>query len=100
MRAACGGVRRGDLYATAPEGRLTRALAAPLASAGRARPGPLREGPHAFDGFAEDPLTVVGVEELHVVAHDGERFIVGRLRVFEDRPVGGPHQSLGAEGVV
>src|SRR6185295_7640742 len=59
------------------------------------------EGPDFFDGLAQHPALVFGVEEFHFVAHYGEGALVGCPRcVFHYWPVGGPHQTLGSESGV
>ena len=36
-----------------------------------------REGPEALDGLAEDPVFVLGGEEVHFVAHQFKRLAIG-----------------------
>src|SRR5262245_27351067 len=60
-------------------------------------PPPLRrKWPDALDRFAEDPALVLRVEEVHLVLHDRQCLRVAGAAV-DDRPVGGPHQTLWTE---
>src|SRR5215813_13783420 len=57
--------------------------------------------PDAFDGLAHHPTLIFRIEEFHLVADYGEGALIRRAgSVFDDRPIGGPHEALGPERLV